>query len=1256
MDINDGAKAASKEASDVSFTDEQLLAINTRDRTLIVSAAAGSGKTFTLTERIIRSILDTDNPKDLSKMLIVTFTNAAVADLRKKITAAIRAEARRQAELGATDIEASRLAAELEEQYLRVKDAKIVTINSFCNDILRQCAESVGLSPSYRIAEPAEAALIARDLLWGMINATLSDEMPEICSALDFEGLTEGLIPVRNEDELVEVFLYLYDKLSNEKLGLDTLRVLLDEYKLGEGGFSATEQFALIKEHLSEYITYVIARHEQYIVDLVREGDCDATVGTLTEDVDILRGILSCVSYGELYSRLQDTKFPNIKSCDSPLYDEIKRWRTKFKNKIFGKERSFKSRYFVNSEENIALLYPIIYKNGQIIYKFLKEFDKAFLADKKRRSIVEFRDAERYAYSALIDKSGNPTDLARSLAQRYTDIYIDEYQDVNALQGEIFEAISRPDNCFMVGDIKQSIYGFRSAKPDFFKKKKASFPRLTVNSPYTAEASLFMSKNFRCDKPIIDYVNSVFDVMFSELGESIAYVAGDRLSFAKKYKSEKGECPIGHIPELHLIQTRRDDTDAKEGEESDADSIEREEREASEMMAELVADKIAYLVNKKNGQRLANQKIIAPGDIAILLRTKTHAALYSDALAKHGIEFEIKDKTNFFKNKEVLLTFALLNAINNPRWDVYLSAIMASPLFSFTFDELAEIKAVDKDATLYDALLEYNSRHPGFDKGARLVEKLSEYRELSRGMSVDAFISLLYRETGLLAIAGASGRDNLLLLHGYARDFESSSFHGLYSFISYVNTLLEDNEAFKSSDEGEAEERTRVTIVTSHKSKGLEYPVVFMPEANRLLEHRSSGAQTHVALSGDFGIAFGIKDESGIATLKDSSEEIVRLHIKQREYEEELRVLYVALTRARERLYVYGAVGNIDEKLKSIAADARLKSKYVLKNLASALDILLFCREYGDGAKEKVTLVPHIAEPGKTQTANASEDTAQKGAHTVNNDVVNTLKSRFDYVYHSEGRLGIPEKLSVSVLTPTVLDMSDEGGTGGNAPDEIPDLNKSGGDNAQSEGEEKPAPIPKFMGGKDEKEAAARGTATHVFMQFFDPGRLSCTSVGEELRQLVERGFISEEDSDRVNTYEVTRFTRSQLFADMLGARNLFRELRFNVMLPARNFISPDNGERIQAVGDERILVQGVIDCIIEDTDGELHVIDYKTDRIPKDKDGKPVPFPEDALLERHKNQLTYYRDAVKNMFGKEPKTVGIFSLALGKTIYLNND
>ncbi len=1264
-----------------AWTKEQTAAFTTRDRTLLISAAAGSGKTATLTERIIRSILDEDNPHDIGSMLIVTFTNLAVGELRERISAAIRHAAEENPE-----------SARLEEQLLRVKDAKICTINSFCNDILRISAEDVGLCPNYRIAEGAEAAIIADGILTGMINSAYEGRLPEVASAEDFSTLAEGLTAVNAEGELGDYFKYIYDKLGCEAEGISLLSRLVEEYNPEVlKGPDSFRPYKYIKERFREALQYFRTRLSEYSEELSADEKSQKTAAVFEADIRIIENTLAKESYSELYSYMRDAELLSMVSSKAEVYKEAKGVRDDFV-KMYKK---YRDEYFSISEDNLTVLTSKIYKNGKIIVKFLKKYDEAFLEEKRRRGIVEFRDAERYAYMALYDKEGEPTPLALEIRKKYSDIYIDEYQDVNALQAKVFEAISRPDNCFMVGDIKQSIYGFRSAKPEFFRDKKNSYPPLGSEGDYP-KASIFMSSNFRCDENIINFTNECFDKLFGVLGESIGYVREDRLGFGKIYNSEAGEKPLGHIPEIHLIEKKRRGAPREdESGEEFAEAAETEEISAIERSAAIVAQTVSSLVGK---ERLANGEYIKPADIAILIRSVKEAeGIYSEALKKYGYDCEVSDSGEFFYSEEVLLALSLLNVIDNPLRDVHLMALMTSPLYGFSFDEVLLIRRNSPSGTLYDSLKGYLEKYPEYEKGERLLRDIRRYRRLSEGMSVDMLISMLYRESGLLSLAEAyGGRENLMLLHGYARKYEESSFKGLYSFISYINNVIERGETIDFGQDGEALDENKVKIFTFHRSKGLEFPVTILAECGKSISIAERGPGARIKLAPDFGFSLGVRDDSGLAMLDNPPSRIISAYMKDGEYEESLRVLYVALTRARERLYIFGGVDDIDAALDSARLKRESFSSYTARSFKSILEMLLVTSRGG-------TVIPHYedaAEPSEALSFASSSPAAENEdaapmAPKEPREKAAELISRFNYRYHSEHLTTVPGKLSVSRLTPTVLDGSEkeplelslDGAierrenniSGERGVPKFPALyrvDKTTVEAALAEKKEEKEPekksatrykltlndipfeipsdfeerptLPSFISGRAADESARRGIATHTFMQFCDFENLTRCGAEAELRRLVEREFISEADALRVRKNEIEAFVSSALFSEMRRAKRLERELRFNTKLPAEKFTSDE--KRRRALEGSFILVQGVIDCIIEDESGALHLVDYKTDRMSDEELNNPA-LADKALRDKHSLQLSYYREAVKRIFGRAPEKIGIYSMHLGREI-----
>jgi ATP-dependent helicase/nuclease subunit A len=500
------------------FTPEQRRAIDTRDRTLLVSAAAGSGKTATLTERIISSLLDEKNPTDITSILVVTFTNAAAGELRERIGAALSAA-----------IKSGKTA--LVGQLRLLSMASISTIDSFCADVLRQNAERVGISPSFRIADEAESELLLLSVLEGLVDSIYEGVRPEVASAEELAELSFALSDAKNPAALYEVLEFIYEKLITTENGIKSLLPLINVYKNEEKLPTEEKTYGkYIMQSLrayTEHFTRVISSIRDEIPTLADYGKLAAVMDA---DLSFLHSLGAAKTYGEarelLLNRKHPTK-PTFKSNEPPHFAEYVRARDKMKEEA---GEFFTKRLFSYTDEEWQRLYSGLYEKLSVLYKFLLAFDEDFAREKKRRGICRYSDVERYAYECLW-QDGERTDVAEALREKYSAIYIDEYQDVNNLQDKIFEAISRPNNRFMVGDIKQSIYAFRSARPEIFAKMKNEFPDIESSTGDTA--SIFMSKNFRSDRGIIDFTNAVFDRAFSAFGESIGYKNEDRLTFAK---------------------------------------------------------------------------------------------------------------------------------------------------------------------------------------------------------------------------------------------------------------------------------------------------------------------------------------------------------------------------------------------------------------------------------------------------------------------------------------------------------------------------------------------------------------------------------------------------------------------------------------------------------------------------------------------------------------------------------------------------
>ncbi len=1169
------------------WTKEQLSAIETRDRTLLVSAAAGSGKTATLTERIIRSLTDEKNPVDIDSLLVVTFTNAAARELRAKISKAL-----------SDAVEKNPENKHLERQLYMLPSARIRTIDSFCNEILRSNSDRAGISPNYRIADTAECELLATSILEGLIEAVYNGELPEIASPEEFEELADCLTDSKRTEDLAGVFRYVHLKCDSAEEGVDSLLPLIDNY----AGFISVEEsvyggylLARYREMLDHYISVV----NKYI-DVFRAGNAAEQKYLVMAEADLrlLSGLRRCDGYDSARDAVRDYEFmkkPTVRKDRTDAMETYSAVRDMLKDDLLDMKG-----YFSYKSDMWRALFASLHRLLLVLYRFEKRFDSLFTEEKRRRNAFSYADIERYTYNCLI-KDGKPTDIAINLQSQFSSIYIDEYQDVNALQNRIFEVIAKPDNRFMVGDIKQSIYGFRSACPEIFADMKSSFPRLC--DAYSDCSSIFMSSNFRCDRAIVDFVNGIFDRAFSLVGDSIGYTDGDRLGYAKIH--EGGE-PEYIVPEICMIDKHKADD------------------ESAIKAPDVVAAKIKELL--ENG-RLDSGEPIRPSDIAIILRNaKGKDNLYAEALRSAGIPSCISGAKDFFLSSEVLLVLCLLNSIDNPRRDIYLAGLMCSPLFDFTADELYLVSRGEYE-TLYESLTAYVADNPDFVKGKYFLDTLNYYRTIAEGIGVDRLIYKLYHETGLLSLAARNGgKENLMLLYDYARSYESGAFRGLYNFISFINNLIDKKTTFDDAREISGEDAVR--IVTAHASKGLEYPVVFLVETGTRLSNKDS--RSRLAFAEGFGISFRLRTPSGLAVVNNPVQDIINHHLYRKLYEEELRVLYVALTRARERLFIVGDAllddrEKYEQKLSVIKENL---SEFTMRSLASYLEISLVCSE-GAVAKHPTDFV---SLDEKISAEGESVDVAEECSVVEDDSLSAILTERFTYEYPTPYMTVLPEKMSVSRTSPTVLDGTDS---------EAVSIEKT-------DFEENKHRLPRFVDGSSADESAKRGIATHYFMQFCDLMYLEEHGAASELKRLVEQGFISGEDERRVRIHEIESFLKSELFGEMKSARRIFREFRFNLPLPAESFTKDE--ERTRAYQGKTVLVQGVIDCIIEREDGTLGLYDYKTDRLTKEELAERS-LAEKKLRQKHAEQLTLYSLAVEQIFGKKPEKLAVYSLPLGDTI-----
>ncbi len=1257
------------------WTPAQAAAIATRDRTLLVSAAAGSGKTATLTERIIKTLTDPVQKGDISRMLVVTFTRSAAAELRARISAALN-EAMAQ----------GGHSPHLSRQLLLLPGAHISTIDSFCLDLVRANAAQIGLSPAFRLADPAEDRLLLHSAMNRLIEDCYEGTV-DFCNGDSFCPLVDCLTGSRGDGELSDILLSLYDKTQGFARGHYVIADMADTL------LAATEKTpfetpwgAYLCDRAKKTGDAWIGRYTEINARLAADPNTAvAYLPAFEADLSDLRVFRRALEEGYAAAReaLLAFRKPGLKSlrADKKTADaaEAQEMRTEFYSAL----KKLRERSFSYTEEEWRATLPALAEKVGLIGRILAVFGDRVWEEKRRRGICSFNDLSHGALRLLMDENGNPTPLAAEIGRDFDAVYVDEYQDVNEVQHRLFELIATPRARFMVGDIKQSIYGFRGAQPEIFARIRQSFPTLEEADGDAPAASLSLAKNFRSLPPVLAFTNLIFGRLMEGVGAHIDYRE-------EEDKLIPGRAVEGEAPRVTVALF---DKNGAQGTEAETESLYNDEATEQEPAAENGAsntpDAEAAYVAKTIRDLLAGGKMIGnrpicPGDIAILLRRGAPGERFAKALAEYGIRAETASKRGFFLNPEILLALSLLNVIDNPRRDVYLAGLLRSPLYGFTMDDLINIRRAadaspdDRGCSLYEALCLYNVSNPDFEKGHRFLEALATYRRMAEGQPVDRLIWQLYRETGLLSLAGAdkSGspaarRANLMLLYDYARRFEASSYHGLYNFIAYINEAIERGQSIEEGHP-QSERMDTVRIMTIHQSKGLEFPVCFLCDCGAGFMKRD--AQSALLFDRTLGCGLKLGDKTGLAHIRNPIYHAISESILASSVEEEMRILYVALTRPRDRLYVTATMRHPHRAVEKAAsrrsplgaAEAYACGSYADMILAAAAGDPSFDLLFpGEGEAE---------EGGRVSQAhvNEAEDNAQTTPSTAEvEEAAHTLADRFSYVYPHQHLTALPGKMSVSRLYPTVLDESEadvppvprvppesgnvlQVGTRVLQADEISlsnvlhlqDFDRDE-DAAQGKAGSATGYLPRFMGG--ERDAAARaGTATHLFMQFCDFTYLRQNGAAAELARLTEARFLSAEDTALVRLCEIEAFVRSSLLSALMGNGRLYRELRFHARMPAAAFTADPRKQA--AYQDETVLVQGVMDGVLLRPDGEIWLFDYKTDRLTAEEKRDPALAAE-KLCARHGSQLSYYAEACRQIFGRSPDRVMIYSLPLGDTV-----
>ena len=1178
--------------AEIKLTPEQKLVTECYGGPLLVSAAAGSGKTIVLVERLLKRVCDGDAGVDVDDFLIITFTNAAASELRSKILDAIY----------------DRIALDPDNRRLRYEAevcsrAQISTIHSFCSQIIRENAHLLGLNPNFRVADELETNSIKIDVLNDVIEEAYSS------GRADFLALADTMGAGRDDSGLQEVVLETYGALMSHPYPEDWVRDQLDAFRKDYSDAAETVWGKVLIKKLTEWIDYNIPKLQEAINEGEKIEPFWKKYGATLEDAyDWAIRVRDGAAKGWDSAR-QALYAPFIRAGMIRGYDDLKKPRNDLKDGA----ANFKKLFFDSSERSLADLkatYPI----AEGLLYFVLRFREAYDAEKRRRGVIDFNDQEHLALSLLIDReSMQPTDLAKKISQRYAEIMVDEYQDVNAVQELIFSAVSKGDNLFMVGDVKQSIYRFRLADPTIFLEKYHAYK-------YAAEAldgegrKIILQRNFRSREGILNAVNFVFRAIMSErLGDM-------------DYSDDEALYPGAAYPEISSPQVEFDLIDLYSGDddedsEEDPDKVRTEAAFGAQRILELMGS--GKVSDGQNGLRSPEYR-----DFAILMRSKNRTAIWVEELNARNIPVSIESETDFFTSPEISIAMSFMAVIDNPRQDIPLVSVLRSPVYGFSSDELGEIRARKKDSDLYDAVLESVEVN---EKCARVIADIDKYRYLAPDLPTDEFLWRVFDDLGYFACVsampgGVKRRENVMTLIDCAKRFESQGCRGLFSFVRYMERLAEKGQS-PVSREGKSSENA-VTIMSIHKSKGLEFPIVIL--ADTAHEFNSEDSKKQLLIHKELGVGPKRVDLERRMEYPTIARKALAERARHESLSEEMRVLYVAMTRAREKLIMLATYTNAAKKIEKYASVPLPAPALVLEGAKSFAEWILCAAmhrpegeplrlgnaavTYTDGDKWDIRLI-HESDV-YSEDVESERDYSEK----VSADDVRELYQRLSWRYGHEDSQTLPSKITATELKGTSL---------------ISETHEDAGEIAVKHRYLNPPARPEFTG-KRGLTAAQIGTAHHLVMQYCDYAKCSTLEgVKSEIARLRAIDNLSEDEANAVDPNMILGFFESDVGKELIGADKIWRELKFSTLVPS---------QRVFGRGEDDILLQGVVDCMFE-KDGALTVIDFKTDSVTAESVEKRAG--------EYRGQLDAYSYAMEKIMQRKVEKRVLFFLRKGISVSL---
>lgn len=1169
------------------WSEQQLKAINTTGKNILVAAAAGSGKTSVLVERIIQHIVS--GRCDINEILVVTFTNAAAAEMRGRIASAITEKLSDEAK---------------ERQLVLLNAASISTLHSFCQNLIRQNFHELGLDPKFRLAGEQETALLKLDVLEELFESAY--DAPDNEAFLRFADLYGS---ERGDDAAYDIILKLYEYSRSQPFPKQWLESLPLRFDAG-GDIEHSPWIELLlqkaKDELSSCRETALQLHR-----LTENQQCEPLAKTAESDIAALGTCLACDSWQALQAALTDISFARMspsKKIPEDLKDEFRRRRDEMKSTV----KKLRENYFEQPLDDAAADLPVLRSDAAALCRITLDFAAAFARAKAEKSLLDFSDLEHFALDLLAAPGSDadnliPTAAAAALQAKYKEIMVDEYQDTNGVQEAIIRLIAsrKSPNCFFVGDVKQSIYKFRLAEPELFLHKYNTYP-LDESC-----MRIDLSQNFRSRREIIDAVNFIFSQIMTVKAAELPYGEAEALRCGLEYPPAPQLHTLESPVELTVIDKKNlhADSDAADG---SSEGFKAEAAFIVQRIKELMS--VHPLVYDKNSKAYRPLKW---RDIVVLTRTvKEKGQILSDAMRAAAIPVYSGDETGYFQAAEIRVMVSLLQIIDNPQQDIPLAAVLYSPIVNMTAEDLARIRLLSPKTPLYKALEaaaggEHRLKRELVQKAASFLADLEKWRGYARCHSVPELIWKLLDETGYYDYAGGMREGlvrqaNLRALYDRAAAYEQTSFRGLFRFLRFIKRMKDigsDLEAARSLGEGE----DVVRIMSIHKSKGLEFPVVIIADAGKRFNLKDA-QQEPVLMHKRLGLGLYACDTENHIRYQTLPRQAIAAQITHELKAEEMRTLYVAMTRAREKLIIVGSVSDADKFAARCCSDlpeeGHALPDHFIESAGSYLDWLGAAlarhksgRALRSGA-ESVRLLPDesrwqinilssidaVQSPEETEDARQMLQAVQKLKHLPPSGDAAWVNARLSWHYPHTEESAVPAKLSVTEIKRRFAEESAEL------------------DGSAAYIEDASFRRPRFLQQSTSMTNTEFGTLMHTIMQHLDlHGDLTDKGILKQTERMAEDEIIDRADIRKVYRKNIRDFLYSPLGCRLRSAEHIERELSFSRMVSTAEINRLSPSENAYPDTGQSVFIQGTIDLLFQEN-GRLVLIDYKTDRCSGDE------------------------------------------------------